>query len=225
MLLQQRKPGWLTRWHNALSKLAPLDDVCAMLVVGEPLDEHEITDVMCDWYGDVLRGMGNPFAHHPCRRRKIAWAWHMLNRHTSWGTVPRVVSHASLTQHTARAAWLHLLAGNSCVPARHYAYGCLQFDYCHRVCSKCTMQEVANECHVLLRCPVTAAVRQSLGAGVCWRCSTMQQFLYSNPTVWDRLALFVQQALQCYMAIPDVDVDDMPLHQRALLSRQRRLGV
>jgi Reverse transcriptase (RNA-dependent DNA polymerase)/Endonuclease/Exonuclease/phosphatase family len=219
-LFQHRKPCWLKRWHDAFLKLIPEAEVHTCLANQQPIDEQSVHAALHASYLQVMRTMGNPFALAECNHRKIAFAWHMLCCQHSWQHVPRVVS-ISLPPHV-RSTWLRMLAGNAHIPARHYSFVCMEPEYRHRVCAKCLLAEVADESHILLRCTATAFERDCFRSCMLWPRS-LPNFIYNNRYAWDKLPYYVYNAMIAYHIAPQVGVDDMPLGQRSLLLRQRRL--
>ena len=70
-----------------------------------------------------------------------------------------------------------------------------------RLCSKCGMHQVADERHILLVCPATAAARARFTPVLRWRPS-LQAFIYNNRAAWKELAEFVRVALAAYGWLP-----------------------
>ena len=125
-MMQQRKPCWLKRWHDAFQKLIPAADVHTCLANQQPVDEEAVHAALHATYLQVMRTMGYPFDLHECRHRKIAFAWHMPSCQYSWQTaVPRVVSIGHLPPNI-RSTWLRILAGNAHIPARLYTFVCME---------------------------------------------------------------------------------------------------
>jgi len=219
-LFQQRKPCWLRKWHDALRRLLPGSAAHEQLAQLLCVQEGDVMGALLAKYLTVLRAMGNPFDSQACRHRKIAFSWHVLGcvATFSWQRVPRIV--AAPLPDIVRTSWLRMLAGNAFIPARHYTHTVVH--YSQRLCSKCTMAEVADESHVLLRCPATSHVRQRVRSQLLWP-QQLVAFLHNNRSAWSTVAHFVYYAMVAYQLAPTADLDDMPLHQRRLLLHQRLL--
>jgi hypothetical protein len=214
-LLHSRHICWLKRWHDALEKLMPEANLHSCLVNAERIDEEDLLSALKSHYLHVLRRMGNPF-DPACPHRKIAFTWHLLSCQYPWLRAPRVVTlHLP---HHIRLTWLRMLAGNAHVPARHYTHVRMEPDYCNRICTKCLLEEVADESHILFRCSATASVRTSYRSQFLWT-GSLQTFIHNNRSGWSELPVFVHHALSLYQSA--LDVDDMTLLQRRALLRQR----
>ena len=198
-MLQRNQRCWLQRWSAVFRRLLPDEDVHTCLAAGEPVDEHSVLRGLCGWYRQVITRMGNPWDLNEVEHRKIAFAWHMVSHSHSWGEVPQVVSVQLPV--ALRTVWLRFLAANSVVPARHYSVirACPEFR--HRLCTKCTLHRVADEHHILLVCPTTAATRARFGS-VLRMHDSLQGLIYNNRSAWHVLARFVLEAWRAYDWIP-----------------------
>jgi hypothetical protein len=200
-MLRTRKRCWLQRWCAVFRRLLPASTVHEDLAAREPIDVASVLLDMCDWYRQVLTRFGNPWSLDEVEHRKIAFTWHMVSCQHSWGKVPRVVS-VSLSD-PLRTCWLRFLAANSMVPARHYKVIRAHPEYRDRVCSKCSLHEVADERHILLYCPATADVRTRFRS-VLRIAGSLQNLIHNNKRAWDALAEFVHECWRSYGWLPPV---------------------
>ena len=70
-----------------------------------------------------------------------------------------------------------------------------------RLCTKCTLRQVADEHHVLLVCPATSGVRARFSQRFRMHTS-LQSLIYCNRAAWKDLAEFVGIAFKSYGWVP-----------------------
>jgi hypothetical protein len=199
-LMMRGKTCWLRRWYM---RLIPVLDECYIrppLLNSQPLDEHTIMSQLTTVYTDLLSNMGDPWDLGDVHHRKTALAWLLLQPHHRWGS-PAAHIHIDVPPHV-RATWLHLLGGNAPVPARQYEFLRSCPDYHLRICTKCSLQEIAHEPHVLLRCQATLQCRRIFAGHIRWR-NDLLQFVQDNRHKWSDLADFIYRALTAYQSAPD----------------------
>jgi hypothetical protein len=200
-LMLKGKTCWLRRWFMRLTPVLTEQWLRPLLLHSQPLDEHIIMSKLTTLYTGLLNDMGDPWDMGDVHHRKTALAWSLLQPHHRWGVPARHI-HVHTTPHV-RVMWLHMLSGNAPVPARQYEFLRSCPDYHLRICTKCTTQEVANEPHVLLRCPATSHCRRLFAGRISWK-HELLQLLQHNRQKWLELADFIYQAFTEYKSAPEI---------------------
>jgi hypothetical protein len=174
---------WLSKWIKALQRVQPtlleaLGDLTEWPAAPVPTINTLIQQATTAFEAR-LTGFGDPLQVGPCLHRKIA-----LHYRCMWPGIKFVSCNAE-------------------VPSQTLVWGDDAANFSMRICRKCNSGEVANELHVLLRCPSTASVRDTFRSRLCWpRPLCLDTFLRRNKHL--TCAIFVHVVLHVYNARPDV---------------------
>ena len=196
--LQQLRAGaqcWLRDWDLALERCLPAVAhplVHQCLLQGRSIPVDNVMSMVLDSYHQLLEGFGDPLVPY-CGKRMIATVYrHMVMR----ALQQRPRCHSWSLPSSVRAAYIRFLACSSGLPV-HLQSGLVPF--AQRMCTQCSMQDVANEVHVLFHCHGTAGVRRWYHPYLVWsRAPHLGAFLADNCN--EVCAQFVYDSLRVFHA-------------------------
>lgn len=169
-----------------------------------PLSETGLTETLCRQYHSILEAAGNPLSPD-CMRRNIALTYTLILPQLKLGAIPRCMLLSAPPE--AKRSWIRLIAACSDIPAHDYTARDTTAPsprMSQTLCTKCTMHEVANEQHVLLRCPTTAAARQGFRDVLPLDASLTTMVTRHSVMQRSRAPFFVHRCVQMYNAAPSL---------------------
>ena len=212
LLTSRHRPNyWLGKWYKVFCVVFPNANFHQRVRTLAPLPEQLLLDTMLSQYRQLLAGTGDPFAA-VCPRRHIALTYTLLSPQLHMGKTPPPL-HVKAPP-AAKKTWIAFLGAALAVPVHdHQARrnGPNRTPWQHVTCCKCATGEVADEAHVLLRCPATHVARQQfphlLSADI-----TLSAFvtMYSGTLRFSRQSpapFFVQKCMDHYNSAPSLIPD------------------
>jgi hypothetical protein len=207
LMLQHNRKCMLGRWTCVLNKVLPTHPFHYALSSMQPIDEHSLLAALQCTYHDILASAGDPSVH-PCPQSRIAHTYNNIHPLLRWQKRPQCMH--LFAPRRIKQTWIAFWAGAcTLVPVNDYNHlyhrphpnaQPVKVPYHHVTCTKCTLGEVADESHVVLRCPSTLACRHSFAAQYTLP-SSLRAFLCTHHSN-QHAAFFIHRCVHMYSAAP-----------------------